>query len=97
MRPQRHAARTVEGVAHGVVVMIMRVQRTLYGDLAYGAKRIHLERSTSYSAVSLYQQCCIFADQEAAIAVRCGALGGVGNRCVETIADFTHRCEALIH
>src|SRR5712671_2324304 len=97
MRPNRHAVRTVKGVAHGVVVVIMRVQRSHYGDLAYGAQRLHLERSTGCTEEPLNQQCCIFADQEAAIAVRCHALGGVGNRCVETNTNFSHRCETLIN
>ena len=68
MRPQRNPVPRIKPVAHGVIKVIMRIQRALHGDLAHHPECIHLKGSAHRAAEPFDHQRAFLSHQEAPIA-----------------------------
>src|SRR5262249_41854510 len=96
MRPERDAVGAVVRIAEGVVVMIVRVERSLDRYLTEAAQRLHLEAGARGGSKALNQQGTFLSDKEAAITNGSESLGSIGNRSVKAVADFANGGETLI-
>src|SRR5580692_774953 len=97
MSPKRNPVRSIECVPEGVIVMVMRVERSHHRNLRNLAKRFHLKCGASWTAKSFYKEREIFSDQKSAVANRGEPFARIRYRCVCALADFAHRGETCFN
>jgi len=88
MGPKRNTVATIEGIAHGMVEVIVGQQSAGRGILRGFAVSVHLESGAGRGAKAFKEQAGVFPDKETSVANGSETFRGVGDGGVEAVADF---------